>query len=52
MVIDQAASLWLDIGQVLFCMFMNRDGVGLEVHEVAKMKKANIQSSVPNKLGQ
>ena len=43
-------SRWLDIGQVLFCVFMDRDEV--EVHKNAKKNEANIQPSWPNKLGQ
>ena len=34
-------SRWLDIGQVLFCVFMDRDEV--EVHKHAKKNEANIQ---------
>ena len=30
-------SRWLDIGQVLFCVFMDRDGV--EVHKLAKKER-------------
>ena len=36
-------SRWLDVGQVLFCVFMDRDGV--EVHKNAKKNEANIQPS-------
>ena len=44
-------SRWLDIGQVHFCVFMNRGGV--EVHKLAKKKNhTNIQPSWPKKLGQ
>ena len=34
-------SRWLDVGQVLFCMFMDRDGV--EIHKLAEKNKADIQ---------
>ena len=32
-----ARSRWLDIGQVLFCVFMDRDEV--EVHKIAKKER-------------
>jgi len=35
-------SRWLDIGQVLFCVFMNRDGV--EVHKLAKKERGQYQA--------
>ena len=37
----------LDIGQVLFCVLMDRDGV--EVHKLAKQERVNIQPSWPGK---
>ena len=43
-------SRWLDIGQVFFCVFMDRDEV--DVHKLAKKNEANIQPSWSNKLGQ
>ena len=43
-------SRWLDIGQVLFCVFM--DQVEVEVDKKAKNIKVNIQSNLLNKLGQ
>ena len=43
-------SRWLDIGQVLFCMFMDLDTVS--VHKHAKKNETNIQPSWPKKLGQ
>ena len=43
-------SRWLEIGQVLFCMFMDSDFVS--VPETRKKKEANIQPSWLNKLGQ
>ena len=40
-------SRWLDISQVLFCVFMDQDSITLQ-----KKNDANIQPSWPNKLGQ
>ena len=42
-------SRWLDIGQVLFYMFIDRDEV--KVHNSQKKNDTNIHSSWPNKLG-
>ena len=39
-------SRWLDIGQVLFCEFKDRDEV--EVHKYAKKNSANLQPSWPH----
>ena len=39
-------SRWLDIGVVLFCEFMDRDGV--EIHKLAKKNLTNIQPSWPH----
>ena len=38
----------LDVGRVLFCVFMDRDEV--EVNKNAKKNEANIRPSSPNKL--
>ena len=43
-------SRWLDIGEVVFCVFMDR--VEVMVHKYAKKHEGNIQPSGPNKLGQ
>ena len=39
-------SRWLDIGLILFCMFVDRDGI--EVHKHAKKNLANGQPSWPH----
>ena len=40
-------SIWLDIGHVFFCMFMDREWV--EVHKPTKKNEAYIQPYWPNK---
>ena len=40
-------SRWLDIGQVLFCVFMDRDGVEVQYPALSDMAPAYINDMAP-----